>query len=113
MAERPSSGAKVTRMIRPNRTEVLLLAILARMGQDCILRVYWKLPQSNDEQVCWLCRLWLQMDKDWQARFEASEPRPRSMITHLYVLDMLGYVGLAIGLVIVAISYFKNSRPSL
>jgi hypothetical protein len=29
-AERPSSGAKVTRMIRPNRTEVLLLPILAR-----------------------------------------------------------------------------------
>ncbi len=29
-AERPSSGAKLTRMIRPNRTEVLLLPILAR-----------------------------------------------------------------------------------
>jgi hypothetical protein len=29
-AERPSSGASVTRMIRPNRTEVLLLVILAR-----------------------------------------------------------------------------------
>jgi hypothetical protein len=28
-AERPSSGAKVTRMIRPNRTEVLLFVILA------------------------------------------------------------------------------------
>jgi hypothetical protein len=28
-AERPSSGANVTRMIRPNRTEVLLLVILA------------------------------------------------------------------------------------
>ena len=34
-AERPSSGAKVTRMIRPNRTEVLLLPILALVGQDC------------------------------------------------------------------------------
>jgi hypothetical protein len=29
-AERPSSGAKVTRMIRPNRTEVLLLPMLAQ-----------------------------------------------------------------------------------
>jgi hypothetical protein len=28
-AERPNSGANVTRMIRPNRTEVLLLQILA------------------------------------------------------------------------------------
>ncbi len=28
-AERPSSGAKVTRIIRPNRTEVLLFVILA------------------------------------------------------------------------------------
>ena len=27
-AERPSSGARVTRMIRPNRTEVLLFVIL-------------------------------------------------------------------------------------
>jgi len=36
-AERPSSGARVTRMIRPNRTKVLLLAILAFVGQDCIL----------------------------------------------------------------------------
>lgn len=35
-AERPSSGASVTRMIRPNRTEVLLLPILALVGQDCI-----------------------------------------------------------------------------
>ena len=34
-AERPSSGANVTRMIRPNRTEVLLLLILALVGQDC------------------------------------------------------------------------------
>ena len=29
-AERPSSGANVTRIIRPKRTEVLLLPILAR-----------------------------------------------------------------------------------
>ena len=29
-AERPSSGANVTRMIRPNRTKVLLSVILAR-----------------------------------------------------------------------------------
>ena len=35
-AERPSSGASVTRMIRPNRTEVLLLVILAFVGPDCI-----------------------------------------------------------------------------
>ena len=28
-ADRPSSGANVTKMIRPNRTEVLLLLILA------------------------------------------------------------------------------------
>ena len=30
-AERPSSGAKLTRIIRPNRTEVLLLMMLARV----------------------------------------------------------------------------------
>ena len=34
MAERPSSGANVTRMIRPNRTEVLILAILAQAGDS-------------------------------------------------------------------------------
>ena len=32
-AERPSSGASVTRMIRPNRTEVLLFVILALVEQ--------------------------------------------------------------------------------
>ena len=31
-AERPSSGARVTRMIRPNRTEVFLLLILTLVG---------------------------------------------------------------------------------
>jgi hypothetical protein len=37
-AERPISGAKLARMSRPNRTEVLLLPILALAGQDCILQ---------------------------------------------------------------------------
>jgi len=37
-AERPSSGAKLTRMIRPNRKEVLLFVMLARVGRDCILQ---------------------------------------------------------------------------
>ena len=31
-ADRPSSGANVTRMIRPNRTKVFLLLILAFVG---------------------------------------------------------------------------------
>jgi hypothetical protein len=31
IAERPSSGASVTRIILPNRTEVLLLPMLARV----------------------------------------------------------------------------------
>jgi len=37
-AERPINGAKLARMSRPNRTEVLLLLILALVGQDCILQ---------------------------------------------------------------------------
>ena len=53
------------------------------------------------------------MEKDWQARFEASEQRPRSMIAWLPVFDVLGYFGLAIFLMILAVSYFKKSRSSL
>ena len=68
-----------------------------------------KIRPTSCEQPCSPCRLWLQMDKDWQARFEASEKRPRSIVTHLYVLDMLGYVGLAIELVILALLYFKKA----
>ena len=37
-ADKPSNGAKLTRIIRPNRTEVLLFVILALVGQDCILQ---------------------------------------------------------------------------
>jgi len=37
-ADRPISGAKLARMNRPNRTEVLLLPILALVGQGCILQ---------------------------------------------------------------------------
>jgi hypothetical protein len=58
------------------------------------------------------------MDKDWPARFEASE-KTRSISTHpdlldmLELLELLGYVGLAIGVVIRAVCYFTKSRPSL
>lgn len=56
------------------------------------------------------------MDKEWQARFEPSDKTPRSLtagLDMLEVLDVLGYVGLAIGLVILAACYFTKPRPSL
>jgi hypothetical protein len=51
-AERPSSGAKLTRMIRPNRTEVLLLPILARAPIGNRLAGCKPAPQF-DEQTSW------------------------------------------------------------
>jgi hypothetical protein len=58
------------------------------------------------------------MGKDWQARFEPSDRRSHSISTHLdldmlELVDILGFVGLAIGLVIFAVGYFTKSRPSL
>jgi len=52
------------------------------------------------------------MEKDWKARFEASERKPRSLIDHLWLVEMLGSLGLVVGVAILAADYFRSSRDS-
>jgi hypothetical protein len=53
------------------------------------------------------------MDKDWPDRFKASEQKSRSGSIPWRLLDMLGYFGLAVYLMIVAVDYFKKARTTL